>query len=326
MPPSIRFYLQETIPAHLESPWEAYQLAASGAVRPGVIAWTVQTCLHLKASGFACELTNSIPTEGILVAHRKSVPRDFIPPQGVLFVCLRADATFHPYAHWHVVQNRAALSSWFPSVYMPHWPQPGLIRRDPARGDLFSNAAYFGEPTYIAEEMRNPAWGDLMSELQLQWHFPGPEKWHDFSETDVVVAVRGFDTHRRENKPPAKLFNAWHAGVPAILGNESAYQQERRGTLDYLEAGSFAELAAALRRLHRDPMLRREMRANGLDRAKETDPSVVTKMWREFFELTAMPACEALQRGGGWQRMLHRWNGLVKMATQDLRERASRKR
>jgi len=321
MPPPIRFYLQETIPAHLESPWEAYQLAASGAVRPGVVAWTVQTFLHLKASGFPCELTNAIPTDGILVAHRKSVPRDFIPPDGVLFVCLRADATFHPYAHWHVVQNRAALSSWHPSIYMPHWPQPGLIPRDPARGDIFANAAYFGEPMYIARELQDPAWQELMRELQLQWRFPGPEKWHDFSEIDVVVAVRGFDRHRRENKPPSKLFNAWHAGVPAILGRESAYQQERRGPLDYLEVGALAELAAALRRLHGDPALRREMRANGLERARETDLAVITGRWREFFEVTAIPAYEALRRSGGRGRMLHRWRGAVKMAVEDLRER-----
>ena len=36
-------------------------------------------------------------------------------------------------------------------------------------------------------------------------------------------------------KPPSKLFNSWLAGVPAVLGHESAYRAERRSDLDYIE-------------------------------------------------------------------------------------------
>lgn len=321
MPPPIRFYLPETIPADVSTPWEAYQLAARGLVRPGVVAWTVQTFLQLRRAGFACELVHEIPTDGILIAHRKSIPRDFIPPAGVLFVCLRADATFHPYAHWHVVQNRDAASSWFPSVYMPHWPQPGLIPRDPARGDAWENAAYFGDPASFAAQMQGPAWEEMLRSVQLKWHFVGPDKWHDFREADVVIAVRGFDRHRRTNKPASKLFNAWHAGVPAVLGCESAYQHERRSALDYLEVRSFDEIVAALQKLHNDPELRRAMRENGLDRARETEPETLTARWREFLETTAMPAYEALRRGGAWRRTLFRGSGALKMAALNLRER-----
>ena len=321
MPPPIRFYLPDEIPADLSTPWEAYQLAVRGAVRPGVIAWTVQTYLQLRAAGFPCELTRAIPGDGILIAHRKSIPRDFIPPKGVLFVCLRADATFHPYAHWHVIQNRDARSAWFPSVYLPHWPQPGLIPRDPARGDTFENAAYLGDPASFAKEMQGPAWEEMLRSLALKWHFVGPEKWHDFRDVDVVVAVRGFDRHQRTNKPASKLFNAWHAGVPAILGRESAYQHERRSELDYLEVGSFDDIAAALRRLQADPQLRRAMRENALERAKETDPAVIAGRWREFLEKTAVPAYEELRRSGGINRTIFLGTGALKTVMQSLRER-----
>lgn len=321
MPTPVRFYLPEQIPADLATPWDAYQLAARGQVRPGVIAWTVQTYLHLRASGFPCELTNTIPADGIMLAHRKSIPPDFIPPPGVLFVCLRADATFHPYAHWHVVQNRDAASVWFPSVYMPHWPQPGLIPRDLARGEAFENAAYLGDPASFAKEMAGPAWEEMLRSLGLKWHFVGPDKWHDFRDVDVVVAVRGFDQHRRTNKPASKLFNAWHAGVPAILGRESAYRHEHRSELDYLEVHSFEEIGAALRRLRGDPNLRRAIRENGLARAKETEPAVIAGRWREFLETTAVPACEVLQDGGDAKRAIFLGSGALKTVVLNIRER-----
>jgi hypothetical protein len=321
MPPPIRFYLEEKIPAGISTAWEAYQAAAQGLLRPGVNVWTVQTYLHLRDAGVPCEITQTLPSEGILIAHRKSVPRNFVPPRGMLFVCLRADATFHPYAHWHVVQNRSAVSRWYPSIYLPHWPQPGMLPRDPDRGDTWENAVFSGDPGCMAKEMQGSSWEEVLKDLGLQWHRFGPEKWHDFRTTDVVVAVRGFDRHRHTNKPPTKLFNAWHAGTPAILGRESAYQQERRDALDFLEVGSFAEVIAALRRLKESPELRRAMREHGFGRATESDPAVITARWREFLETTVIPAFEAGQRGGGWKRSLWRANGRIKIAAQDLQER-----
>jgi hypothetical protein len=236
-------------------------------------------------------------------------------------VCLRADATFHPFAHLHVVLNRRAFHPWFPSFYMPHWPQPGLLPRDSARGDTWKNAAFFGDPGNFTKEMTGPAWDATLRDLDLAWHFVPPEKWHDFRETDVIVAVRGFDRHRHENKPPTKLFNAWRAGVPAILGRESAYQAERKTALDYLEVHSFAEVVAALRRLKADAGLRRGMIANGLERAKESDPAVITARWKEFFETVAIPAYENWRDPSVVRQTLWRFNGWLKTQAQDWRER-----
>jgi hypothetical protein len=322
MPPTIHFYLPDPIPADMPQSPDVYWTGFRGYVRGGVYAWTVQTFQRLRDSGLNCDMTAQLPTEGVLVAHRKSIPRDFVPPVGVLFVCLRADATFHPFAHLHVVINQTALHPWYPSVYMPHWPQPGLIPRDPARGDRWENAAFFGDAACIAGEMQSDEWAAVLRELQLTWLFMPPEKWHDFSEVDVVVAIRDFvGKHRYANKPPTKLFNAWHAGVPAVLGRESAYEQQRQGPLDYLEARTFADLVAALRRLRDEPELRQAMVANGRERAHESNPAVITARWREFFENTVPPAYEKWRKAGLWQQRLFRWNGLLKKTAQDLQER-----
>lgn len=299
---------------------DTYWTGFRGHLRGGVYAWTIQTFQRLRDAGMNVELSGQRPTEGILVAHRKSVPRDYVPPPGVLFVCLRADATFHPFAHFHVILNRLARNPWYPSVYMPHWPQPGLIPRDPARGDRWENAAFFGDDACIASEMRTEEWTSILRELRLQWNHVPPDKWHDFSEIDVVVAIRDFaGKHRYANKPPTKLFNAWHAGVPAILGRESAYEYERRGPLDYLEARKVPDLVAALRRLRDEPPLRRAMAANGRERAVESEPAIITARWREFFENTVVPAFEK-RRTAATQRW-HRWNGLLKTKAMDWQER-----
>lgn len=301
---------------------DVYWTGFRGHMRSGVYAWVVQTYQRLRDAGMACELSAELPTEGILVAHRKSLPRDFIPPAGVLFVCLRADATFHPYAHRHIVLNRLALNHWYRTFYMPHWPQAGLIPRDPARGDRWENAAFFGAPECIANEMQGDAWAAILRELGLRWHFVPPERWHDFSEVDVVVAIRDFvGRHRHANKPPTKLFNAWHAGVPAILGRESAYHQQWRRPLDYLEARTFPDLVAALRLLRDRPGLRREMAFNGRDRAQESDPAVITARWQEFFKTIAEPAYEKWRTAPEWQRRLFCLNGRFKTRVQDWQER-----
>ncbi len=320
MPP-IRFYLPDPIPADLPSSPDVYWLGFRGKMRSGVYAWVVQTFQRLRDTGFPCEITERVPADGVFVAHRKSLPRGFVPPPGVLFVCLRADATFHPFAHLHVVLNRRALGGWHSSYYMPHWPQPGLLPRDPARGDRWENAAFFGDPASFTAEMTGPAWEATLRELGLRWHFVPPEKWHDFREVDVVVAVRSFDGHRHDNKPPTKLFNAWRAGVPAVLGRESAYQAERRSALDYLEVASFDEVIAALRRLKADPALRQAMMLNGIERGKECDPAVIVARWREFFETVAAPACARWRDPSRAKQWLWRLNGWLKMQAQDWRER-----
>lgn len=117
----------------------------------GDYSWTLQTYLHLKANGFPCELTATLPSQGIVLSHRYLLPSNLQPKPELLLVCMQSDRGRHPYAQLHVVQNprqeipKRPFTLW-ESYFISHWPQAGLIPRDPKRGDRFENVAYFGVP------------------------------------------------------------------------------------------------------------------------------------------------------------------------------------
>ncbi|MBD1942608.1 hypothetical protein H6F50_09610 [Coleofasciculus sp. FACHB-712] len=265
--------------------------------RLGMYSWTLQTYLRLKADGFPCELTGSCPTEGIIFAGRSAFPETMQPGTRQLMVVHQGDKTRHPYAQLHIVQNLQdeilvrALPLW-ESYYMRHWPQPGLIPRNPARGDRFENIAYFGREENLAPELRESSWQDQLNSLGLRWHIrSNPNSWQDYSEVDAILAVRKFARQTDYDwKPATKLYQAWHAGVPAILGQESAYRSERKSQLDYLEVTTPEEAILALKRLQKDRELRRAMIENGRVCAQETQPEKLVAQWRTFLADVAVPA------------------------------------
>ncbi|NEQ27236.1 MAG: glycosyltransferase family 1 protein, partial [Microcoleus sp. SIO2G3] len=120
-------------------------------------------------------------------------------------------------------------------------------------------------------------------------------RWNDYSQVDAIVAVRSFDQQQLYlnrnyiSKPATKLYNAWLAGVPAILGCESAYQAERQHPLDYLEVTSPTDILSVLKRLRDEPSLRQEIVKNGQIRAQQIHPSNITSRWCNFLNDIAVP-------------------------------------
>jgi hypothetical protein len=91
----------------------------------------------------------------------------------------------------------------------------------------------------LAPELRESSWTQRVEALGLRWVAVGDTAdWNNYSEVDAVLAIRSFSQHKFNHKPASKLYNAWKAEVPAILGCESAYQTERKSELNYLEAAS----------------------------------------------------------------------------------------
>jgi len=297
--PSVYFYLPkadwtEDMPDNADAYWVGF--------RRGIYCWTLQTYLRLRASGFPCQLTDTLPDDGVILAHWDSLPPELQPGPRQMVVCFQADRARHPYAQIHVVQNPLALSLKIMTLgdrfllpgdryFMPHWPQPGLIPRDPSRGDRCENIAFFGLEENLAPELRTASWQEQVTSLGLSWRVISEfDLWNDYSEVDVILAVRSFGRQEYSWKPAAKLYNAWHAGVPAILGYDSAFRQERKSELDYLEVLSLADTLQALAKLRENPELRRKIIQNGQLRAIETSPAQLTKRWQTFLETVAIPA------------------------------------
>jgi hypothetical protein len=137
----------------------------------------------------------------------------------------------------------------------------------------------------------------MLNEMGLEWvTYRDRSEWSNYSEVDAVVAVRKFaDTCDYSWKPASKLFNAWNARVPALLGAESAYQMERKSDLDYFEVSTVENLLLALKRLRDDPQLRQDIEKNCFLRSQEISPESIAKKWQDFILNTCQAAQEKWQ-------------------------------
>lgn len=283
------------MPASVDDNWNGFGI--------GIYAWSLQTYLRLQADNFPCELVGELPTEGIVLVHRNCLRahHNLKPGPKLLLICIKAELKQYIYAQLHVVQNPLEMLLLKDSYYLPHWPQPGLIPRDLRRSDRFENVAFFGHEANLAPELMHPSWQKQLDALGLRWqpvinrnrwddYSEIDTRWNDYSKIDAIVAVRSFDRQQSfQTKPATKLYNAWLAGVPAVLGSESAYQAERKSELDYLEVASPTDVISALKRLRDDPALRRAIVSNGQVRAQAIQPSSLTARWRNFLENIAVP-------------------------------------
>src|SRR5262249_29736407 len=132
--------------------------------------------------------------------------------------------------------------------FVPLWPQPGLLPRDPARGERVETVAYFGREGALPPWFREPLFVNELAQCGVRFEIRH-DAWHDYREVDLVLAYRLETPSMLEVKPATKLYNAWLAGVPALLGEEPAYRALRQSDLDYVPVASAGEAVAAVRAL-----------------------------------------------------------------------------
>ena len=103
------------------------------------------------------------------------------------------------------------------------------------------------DPRYLKyqKEEREAQLKKEVKKLGMNFKIVPKSKWNDYSEIDVILAVRAvgnvhnksFASNLSPNKKPAsKLINAWIAGAPAILSRDDAFLKLKKSENDFLEA------------------------------------------------------------------------------------------
>jgi hypothetical protein len=180
--------------------------------------------------------------------------------------------------------------------WVHNWLQNNLIPRDAGRRGIA--AAYFlGNRSNLLTGRDVVELGAGLQEIGVHLCTPERPDWNDYSHSDVVIAVRRAELLADDIPPPfsvsvkpaAKLINAWHAGVPAVVSREPAYERLRRSELDYIRASNVDQIIGAVRRLQADPQLYAAMVRNGAERAKEFTLTKIRQSWIDVLRDGILP-------------------------------------
>ncbi len=283
-------------------------------------AWIYQTWALLIRAAVPCSLLEGLPQlppeGGIIIAmsgsfpsimalleekrKQQSKPRSWV--HRFFLVDIVADGLPHPVARLHVVQNRAHAQRLSHALFMPHWPQPNLIPRDEHRGNRFEKVAFFGDIKNLAPELRSKQWQEsLKKKLGITLELPSAAAWHDYHDIDGVIAVRDFSPAAYLQKPATKLYNAWHAGVPFIGGNDSAYRADGTPNENYLVANSAAEVFEYLRRLKEEESFRRALVEKGFQQGAAYTQEATLQRWKKLIQETLPALARQWQRKLAWE-------------------------
>ena len=270
------------------------------------------TYVRLRQAGHDVQLSNRPPSGGIVVVFAGDMRRYRAARSAggrPLVVCVQTDRRVPEVSLADViVQHNGLREDGQRRFFIPNWPQPGLVPRDPEHGEGVRTVTYKGAVENLHPDFLTDRWERALAEHELIFvidapvdaddpqisglgsgiRIGSPTNWHDYSTTDVVLAMRPPRRDRYQHKPAVKLVNAWRAGTPALLGPELAYRELRRSELDFLEVSSIEEARTALDQLRRDPGLYRDMVDNGHRRAADFSVASITERWETLlFETLA---------------------------------------
>ncbi len=266
--------------------------------------WIYQTAVELSDLGLG-ELVEDLPSEGIIVTLSNLLPTHFQATAGQFVAAIVADFLPHPGAQVQLVQNLAHARRLPNSAFVPHWPQPHLVPRDAARGRVVRTAAFFGDDVNLAPQLNDPDFIErLEKDTGVRLEIRGADRWDDYSDVDVAIAVRGFGRSSFLQKPATKLYNAWLAGVPLIGGRDSAFRAEGRAGRDYLVARSPGEFRRHLRDLQSGPALFEAIVEAGRRHAVTRSREAIRARWRTLLTEDLTKRCRAWETAGPLRREL----------------------
>jgi hypothetical protein len=272
--------------------------------------WSAQPYISLKRLGLNVHLVSDyvpgkiciIPSDDLITSDR---------PFNSYVVACRYDRGRPEICEQRLVVNTLNVIDKT-DHYLPHWPQPNLIPRNGDRGTQVENLVFKGMERNLAAPFKTPQFQEKLSAIGVQFVVTPDnstrqfQEWADYTQADVVLAVRNNTQYDLTVKPALKLINAWLAGCPAILGPEPAYQAIRQSELDFIEVRTLEEVIEALQRLKNDPALYTAMVENGYQRVKEFTADQVARHWRQVLAGPIAQDYEQWQRQSFLQKRLGR--------------------
>ena len=269
----------------------------------GFDCWVSRTYYELRVAGRPATIGPTVaPGRVNIVGVREFGRRDV--RADAFFAIPRLDAHDPKLADFVIYQNglRGRGPTW---DWVPHWAQPGIEPRDPARGARIERLVYKGAAINLDADFKlgdfRAALASVGVTLDVDVVRDGDRdnNWGDYRDADAVVAARNLTKYDARQKPASKLINAWWGEVPALLGPEPAYQEQRRSELDYLEVRCPRDVIAAIKRLKELPGLYAAMVENGRERRVSFDDQHLGARWGAILDGSLSEAF------GRWRRL--RW-------------------
>jgi hypothetical protein len=254
----------------------------------------------MKMKGWPVSISYELEPNCINVVHGQVARRQLSASsfRKYFIVGIRADFRPFPYGQFEIVQNKHSEGK--NCIYMPHFPQPGLLARASDRKGVV-NVCFSGR-------MQNSGidpdqFSTDLEAMGCHFVFKGEGQWQEMQDVDLLVGIRSLSKEPHHTKPPTKLFNAWLAGIPFIGGYDSAYEQVGIPGENYLRVASYEELLEAIKRLRDDVQLYCNMVDEGLCAGAGYGAEKTAERWESFFKEQVCPTYRLWKQGSMRARM-----------------------
>jgi hypothetical protein len=286
-------------------------------------SWIAQSFLRLRAAiearGWHASAGASFLPGTISIVHRDDMNRFASDGHASYLVVVRADRAPVAACDVAIAQNALALAR--NERFIPLWPQPGLVPRDPSRGTRIERLAYHGRTGTLPAWLFDPDFRRDLARRAVQFEVRA-SGWERYSDVDVALAVREELPAILATKPATKIYNGWLSRVAVLASPEPAYREVRRAPLDFLEVNGAADLVRALDLLRANPRLYQAMVANGASRSREFTIAAIRARWLGLLDSEVVPAFEGARHALCSRRS---WF-LAAMARQKVASRVHRSR
>jgi hypothetical protein len=296
--PHIRFVIDPRAApwADLERLDEADIARAPHRFVGGRNSWIAQTYLRLRgaieARGWRATAGAGFVAGTISVVHRDDMNRFASDGHSSYLVVVRADRAPVAACDIAIAQNAVRLARH--ERFIPLWPQPGLVPRDPSRGTRVEHIAFHGRIGSAPAWFASGAFQRSIARRNLRFDLR-EAGWERYADVDVALAVRDTLPGIVATKPATKLYNGWLSRVAVLASPDPAYREVRRAPIDFLEVNGADELIAAVDLLRANPRLYAAMVENGAERSREFDVASTRERWLALLDHEVVPAFERMR-------------------------------